>query len=66
MYLTFGSLALTDGRISDARLNFENALLLAGDGRGAADKMVAFRRDAFAGLAAVAELARTGSWPRIG
>jgi Tfp pilus assembly protein PilF len=55
VYLTFGSLAFTDGRLSDARLNFENALLLAGDGRGAADKMRAFRREAFAGLAAVAE-----------
>jgi Flp pilus assembly protein TadD len=57
VYLTFGSLALNEGRLSDARLNYENALSLAGAARGAADKdrMSAFRRDSFAGLAAVAE-----------
>jgi Tfp pilus assembly protein PilF len=55
VYLTFGSLAINEGRLSDARLNFENVLALAGAGRGDADKLSTFRREAFAGLAAVAE-----------
>jgi Tfp pilus assembly protein PilF len=55
VYLTFGSLALNEGRVSDARLNFEHALELAANGRGDAGRMSACRREAFAGLATVAE-----------
>jgi Tfp pilus assembly protein PilF len=55
VYLTFGSLALNDGRLSDARLNFENALSLARADRWKEDRLSTFRREAFAGLAAVAE-----------
>jgi tetratricopeptide (TPR) repeat protein len=55
VYLTLGSLALSEGRLSDARLNFENALSLSAASRGDAEKMSVFRREAFAGLATVAE-----------
>jgi Tfp pilus assembly protein PilF len=55
VYLTFGNLALTEGRFSDARLNFENVLSLAGTGGLNAENVSTFRREAFAGLAAVAE-----------
>jgi tetratricopeptide (TPR) repeat protein len=55
VYLTFGTLALADGRLSDARLNFDNALALVGSGQWDAERARVFRREAFAGLAAVAE-----------
>jgi tetratricopeptide (TPR) repeat protein len=55
VYLTFGNLALSEGRFSDARLNFETALSLAGTGGSNAEKASTFRREAFTGLAKVAE-----------
>jgi tetratricopeptide (TPR) repeat protein len=70
VYLTFGGLALAEGRVSDARLNFENAQLLLAAGQWDAEKMKALRREVLAGLAAVAEaredwktnLARLNAW----
>jgi len=55
VYLTLGSIALGEGRLSDARLNFENASALVGTGRWDAEKTKALRREVIAGLAAVAE-----------
>ena len=55
VYLTLGGIALGDGRISDARLNFEQVLSLVGSGRRNAEKTKILRREAFAGLASVAE-----------
>jgi Tfp pilus assembly protein PilF len=55
VYLTFGKLAVNDGRLSDARLNFEAALGLIGSGTWDAEKANAFRREAHAGLAKVFE-----------
>jgi tetratricopeptide (TPR) repeat protein len=55
IYLTFGSLALNDGRASDAQLNFEKAQALAGSAKGDEKRTKIYRRKAFAGLAAVAE-----------
>jgi len=55
VYLTLGSLALNEGRLSDARLNFENVLSLTRAGRWDAAKASPLLREAHAGLAAVAE-----------
>ena len=55
VYLTLGGLALGEGRLSDARLNFENALELAGSGQWDAEKIRVFRRESLAGLVAVSE-----------
>ncbi len=55
VYLTFGSLALGDGRHSDAGLNFEHALTLVAAGKYDEEKARAYRREAFSGLSAVAE-----------
>jgi tetratricopeptide (TPR) repeat protein len=55
VYLTFGNLDLADGRLSDAQLNFENAQALIGSGPWDAERARVFRRDALAGLDAVAE-----------
>ena len=55
VYLTLGELALGEGRLSDARLNFENALALAGAGRPDAEKTRVPRCRSLAGLAAVSE-----------
>ena len=55
MYLTFGSLALSDGRFSDAQLNFEKVQALVGSGTWDENRTKLFRREAAAGLAAVAE-----------
>jgi len=55
VYLTLGGLALGEGRLSDARLNYEKALELAGSGQRDAEKTRVVRREAFAGLAAVSE-----------
>jgi tetratricopeptide (TPR) repeat protein len=55
VYLTFGSLALAEGRLNDARLNFEAAMGLIGAGRWDADRSRLFRRESLAGLASVAE-----------
>ncbi len=55
VYLTFGSLAVADGRFNDARLNFETALGFIGSGQWDAEKSRGFRREALNGLAAVAE-----------
>jgi Tfp pilus assembly protein PilF len=55
VYLTFGRMALGEGRLSDARLNFENAESLLATGRWDAEKVQAVHREVVAGLAAVAE-----------
>jgi tetratricopeptide (TPR) repeat protein len=55
VYLTFGGLALGDGRLSDARLNFEKSLELAGSGRRHVDKSRTVRRESYSGLAAICE-----------
>ena len=55
VYLTLGGVALGDGRISDARLNFDQVLSLLGSGQSNAEKTKLLRREAFAGLATVAE-----------
>lgn len=55
VYLVFGSLALGEGRFSDAQLNFEKALALVGSGTWDDQRARLFRREASAGLAAVAE-----------
>jgi tetratricopeptide (TPR) repeat protein len=55
VYLTFGSMAVSDGRFSDARLNFQTALDLIGSGQWDAEKVRMFRREALSGLSAVAE-----------
>jgi Flp pilus assembly protein TadD len=63
VYLTLGSLALGEGRFSDARLNFDQILSLVSSGRGDAEKTKLLRREAFAGLAAVAEA--RGDWKAV-
>ena len=55
VYLTLGDLALGEGRLSDARLNFENALALTGVGPWDAERTRAMRRGSLTGLAAVSE-----------
>jgi len=55
VYLVLGELALGEGRLSDARLNFENALALTGAGRWDAERARDMRRGSLAGLAAVSE-----------
>jgi tetratricopeptide (TPR) repeat protein len=55
VYLTLGGTALGDGRFSDALLNFEKVLSLTAASRWGAEKTKVFRREALAGLAAVAE-----------
>jgi Tfp pilus assembly protein PilF len=55
VYLTLGELALSEGRLSDARLNFENALKLSDSLRGDPDKIRAGRCTCLAGLATVNE-----------
>ncbi len=55
IYLTFGTLALGESRFSDARLNYENVFKLVETGRWNDSQKRAFRREAYAGLAAVAE-----------
>jgi len=70
IYLTFGALALGESRISDARLNFENVFKLVETGHWTDSQKRAFRREAHAGLVAVAEaredwngaLAQLGRW----
>ena len=60
VYLTLGGIALGEGRISDARLNLEHVLSLIGSGHLNAEKAKTVRREAFAGLASVAEA--RGDW----
>jgi Tfp pilus assembly protein PilF len=55
IYLTLGTLALSDSRFSDARLNFEHALSLLRSAGGDPEKFKSFRRESHAGLAAAAE-----------
>jgi len=55
VYLTFGSLALGESRISDARLNYQNVFRLVDTGHWNDSQKRAFRREAYAGLVAVAE-----------
>jgi superkiller protein 3 len=61
VYLTFGTIALSEGRLSDARLNFEHALSLIGSHPGDAERARGVRREALTGLAAVAEARE--DWP---
>jgi tetratricopeptide (TPR) repeat protein len=55
VYQSFATLALADGRFSDTRLNCERILTLVSAGGLAADVTRDARREAHAGLAAVAE-----------
>jgi Flp pilus assembly protein TadD len=55
VYLTLGGIALGEGRISDARLNFDQVQLLVAAGNWNAEKRMILRREALAGLATVAE-----------
>jgi tetratricopeptide (TPR) repeat protein len=61
VYLTFGSLALAEGRLNDARLNFEAAMALIGSGQWDAGRARLFRRESLSGLASVAEARE--DWP---
>jgi tetratricopeptide (TPR) repeat protein len=61
VYLTFGSLALTEGRWNDARLNFEAAQAMVEAGKWDAQRARILRRECLAGLAAVAEARE--AWP---
>lgn len=61
IYTTFGSLALGEGRLTDAALHFEKALALARTGRWTAGQRAYFLIQAHAGLAAVAEGRK--DWP---
>jgi tetratricopeptide (TPR) repeat protein len=70
VYLIFGRMALGEGRLSDAMLNFDRAQSLVASGHWDAAKTKALRREVLAGLAAVAETredwqtaqARLNSW----
>lgn len=53
--LAFANVDLTDGRLHDAELNCEKILELAAKGEADAEKAASLRREANAGLAAVAE-----------
>jgi Tfp pilus assembly protein PilF len=55
VYLTLGSLAFGEGRISDARLNFEKVRDIVRTGHWNAEKTKFLNREAVAGLAAVTE-----------
>jgi tetratricopeptide (TPR) repeat protein len=55
IYLTLGTLALGDGRFSDARLNFEHTLKLLASQSEGDEKLKNYRREAHAGLAAAGE-----------
>jgi tetratricopeptide (TPR) repeat protein len=55
VFLMFGTLALADNRYNDAQLNIEHALRLVASGKWDDEKTRFFRREAAAGLAAVAE-----------
>jgi tetratricopeptide (TPR) repeat protein len=61
VYLAFSSLALVEGRNSDARLNAEKSLSLLEGTKLDAETVREIRREAFAGLAAVAEAQE--DWP---
>jgi predicted Zn-dependent protease len=52
-YILFGRLAHSEGRLSDARLNFDNVLLLAGSGRWDAQRTRYFRTEGLKGLSDV-------------
>jgi Flp pilus assembly protein TadD len=55
VYLTLGGIALGEGRISDARLNFDQVLSNIASGHWNVEKTSILRREAFSGLATVAE-----------
>jgi Tfp pilus assembly protein PilF len=55
VYLTLGTLALGEARISDARLNFEKVREIVRSGHWNAEKTKFLSREALAGLAAVTE-----------
>ncbi len=55
VYLALGTVALGDGRLSDAQLNFEKARGLIGAGQWTAEQTKNYERESLAGLAAVAE-----------
>ncbi len=55
VYLILGGLAMAESRLSDARLNFQNVLTLAGTGRWDAEKTHSLRCEALKALAAISE-----------
>jgi tetratricopeptide (TPR) repeat protein len=55
IYFTFGALALAEGRVSDARLNFDHVLKLVENGGLEEKQASAVRREAYAGLGTAAE-----------
>ncbi len=55
VFLTMGAIALSEGRYSDARLNFDHASPMIDAGHWSADKEKMLRRECLAGLASVAE-----------
>ncbi len=55
VFLTMGNLALAEGRLSDAQLNFIKARSLVGGGRFRDDIAGKYQRESHDGLAAVAE-----------
>lgn len=61
VFVTLGAVALGDGRFSDAQLNLEHVLALAGSGQWDAERVKVFKREALAGLAGVAEARE--DWP---
>jgi tetratricopeptide (TPR) repeat protein len=65
VYLMFGSLALSEGRYSDARLNGEKALSLLDGTKLDAESIRAVRREAAAALAAAAEAVEDWALARV-
>lgn len=55
VYLSFGEVGLRDNRLSDARLNFEKAQALVGQGKWTEERARTYGRQVAAGLATVAE-----------
>ena len=55
VYLTLGTVALGDGRLSDARLNFQRVQEFTDAGHWTAEQTKIYHRQSIAGLAAVAE-----------
>jgi len=60
VYLLFGNVALNEGRLTDAMLHFERSMNVGIPEEWTDDQKVALAREAFSGLAAVAE--KRGDW----